>query len=69
VRRYSRVFHPEDVQKLREERQKALSGTVPFENEQRALGNDGKYRWFLIRYNPMLDETGREYKSQFPGCP
>jgi PAS domain S-box-containing protein len=54
-----RVFHPEDIQRLREERQKALSGTVPFENEQRALGKDGKYRWFLIRYNPMLDETGK----------
>jgi formate hydrogenlyase transcriptional activator len=51
-----RVFHPEDLQRLREARQKGLSGTVPFENEQRALGKDGKYRWFLIRYNPLLDE-------------
>ncbi len=54
-----RVFHPEDVQRLREERQKNLSGTVPFENEQRALGKDGKFRWFLIRYNPLLDENGK----------
>src|SRR6201982_4185140 len=53
-----RVFHPEDVQRFREERQKGLSGSVPFENEQRALGKDGKYRWFLIRYNPLIDETG-----------
>src|SRR5246500_847479 len=53
-----RVFHPEDVQRFREERQKGLSGSVPFENEQRALGKDGKYRWFLIRYNPLLDERG-----------
>jgi formate hydrogenlyase transcriptional activator len=51
-----RVFHPEDIQRLREALQKGLSGTVPFENEQRALGKDGKYRWFLIRYNPLLDE-------------
>jgi len=51
-----RVFLPEDIQRLREARQKGLSGTVPFENEQRALGKDGKYRWFLIRYNPLLDE-------------
>ena len=55
----ARVFHPDDVQKLREERHKALSGTAPFENEQRALGKDGKYRWFLIRYNPLLDEGGK----------
>src|SRR5713101_3325957 len=55
----TRVFHPDDVQRLREERHRALSGTAPFENEQRALGKDGKYRWFLIRYNPLLDETGK----------
>jgi formate hydrogenlyase transcriptional activator len=53
-----RVFHPEDVQRFREERQKGLSSSVPFENEQRALGKDGKYRWFLIRYNPLIDERG-----------
>jgi len=52
------VFHPEDVQRLHEERQKGLSGSVPFENEQRARGKDGKYRWFLIRYNPLIDERG-----------
>ena len=54
-----RVFHPDDVQRLSEERDKALSGTAPFENEQRALGKDGKYRWFLIRYNPLLNESGK----------
>jgi formate hydrogenlyase transcriptional activator len=53
-----RVFHPKDIQRLREARHKSLSGTVPFENEQRALGKDGKYRWFLVRYNPLLDERG-----------
>jgi formate hydrogenlyase transcriptional activator len=55
----ARVFHPDDVQRLREERYKALSDTAPFENEERALGKDGKYRWFLIRYNPLLDESGK----------
>src|SRR5580693_6035681 len=55
----ARVFHADDVQRLREERQKSLSGAAPFENEQRALGKDGKYRWFLIRYNPLLDESGK----------
>jgi len=54
----ARVLHPDDVQRVREERHKALSGTAPFENEQRALGKDGNYRWFLIRYNPLLDKTG-----------
>src|SRR5580692_3925814 len=54
-----RVFHHGDGQGLRDGRQKSLSGTVPFENEQRALGKDGKYRWFLIRYSPLLDEDGK----------
>jgi PAS domain S-box-containing protein len=55
----SRIFHPEDVERVREERQDALTRAVPFENEQRMLGKDGSYRWFLIRYNPLLDEHGR----------
>lgn len=55
----ARVFHPDDVRRLQDERQKALSGNVPFENEQRALRRDGTYRWFLIRYNPLLDESGK----------
>jgi formate hydrogenlyase transcriptional activator len=54
-----RVFHPEDVERLRDERQAALSRPVPFSNEQRALGRDGRYRWFLIHYNPLLDADGR----------
>src|SRR3984893_16711706 len=54
-----RIFHPEDVERLREERKQALLHGSPFENEQRARGKDGKYRWFLIRYKPLLDETGQ----------
>jgi formate hydrogenlyase transcriptional activator len=54
-----RVFHPEDIQRLREQRQKALASTVPFEFEQRGLGKNGKYRWFLVRYNPFLDDDGK----------
>src|SRR5262249_55581962 len=53
------VFPPDDVERLREERADALLRPVPFENEQRVLGKDGKYRWFLIRYNPLLDEQER----------
>jgi PAS domain S-box-containing protein len=55
----TRVIHPEDVEKLRGKRQEAFARGVPFENEQRALGKDGKYRWFLVRYNPLRDDQGR----------
>ena len=54
-----RVFHPDDLERLAAERKRALSGEVPFELEVRARRHDGKYRWFLIRYNPFRDEQGR----------
>jgi PAS domain S-box-containing protein len=55
----TRVFHPEDLEKIREERQKALSRGLPFEQEQRGRRRDGQYRWFLIHYNPLRDEQDR----------
>ncbi len=55
----ARVFHPEDVARLREERRDALARGVPFELEQRARRHDGQYRWFLVQYNPVRDEHGR----------
>ena len=32
---------------------------APDGGEQRALGKDGNYRWFLIRYNPFRNEQGQ----------
>src|SRR6267142_2794627 len=51
-----RIFHPEDIEKNRNERKAALARGVPFGFEQRALRKDGQYRWFLIRYNPFRNE-------------
>jgi formate hydrogenlyase transcriptional activator len=53
------VFHPEDLERLRETRRKGFSRKLPWENEVRVRRADGKYRWFLIRYNPLADEQGR----------
>jgi formate hydrogenlyase transcriptional activator len=36
-----------------------LTSAVPHEIEVRIRGKDGGYRWFLARYNPLLDEQGR----------
>jgi len=55
----SRFYHPDDAERLREVRDEALNRPLQFEYEQRALGRDGRYRWFLVRYNPLLDEQGR----------
>jgi formate hydrogenlyase transcriptional activator len=54
----ARVFHPDDIERLREERARALVNKVPFQLEQRGLGRNGQYRWFLIQYNPLLSEQG-----------
>lgn len=54
-----RIFHPDDLEKLRNERESALACGLPFEAEQRALREDGQYRWFLIRYNPFRTEQGQ----------
>jgi len=55
----TRIFHPEDLERVRERRQAALAAGLPFELELRALSKDGQYRWFLTRYKPFHDEQGR----------
>ena len=53
------VFHPEDLEKLRDKRFAALSRGVPFDYELRVRrSRDGQYRWFLVQYNPLRDERG-----------
>jgi PAS domain S-box-containing protein len=53
---FREVFHPEDSERLRDERDAALSRGVPFEYERRMRRRDGQYRWLLIQYNPLRDE-------------
>jgi len=55
----TRFFHPDDVDRVRELRQEGLKHPRPFEYEQRAMGKDGKYRWFSVRHSPLLDDQGR----------
>jgi len=52
------VFHPADSERLRGERDAAISRGVPFEYERRVRRRDGQYRWFLIQYNPLRGERG-----------
>jgi formate hydrogenlyase transcriptional activator len=53
------IFHPEDLERVREEREAGLARGLPFEIEQRALRKDGQYRWLLLHYKPFRDEQGR----------
>jgi PAS domain S-box-containing protein len=53
-----KIFHPDDRERLMGElKNKFLSGS-PHETEARLLRDDGKYRWFLFRFNPLRDQQG-----------
>jgi len=54
-----RVIHPEDFARVRAVRTASLKVAAQFSTEQRVLNKDGQYRWFLVRYNPLLDKQGR----------
>jgi PAS domain S-box-containing protein len=51
-----RAIHPDDVERARIVRERGLAGSDPFELDARQLGKDGIYRWFLWRYNPLVEE-------------
>jgi PAS domain S-box-containing protein len=46
-------LHPDDVEHENEAAERALSTRSAYELELRIRKNDGTYRWFLARYNPM----------------
>jgi PAS domain S-box-containing protein len=50
------LIHPDDIDKMRAAREHGLSRNDPFEIEARMLRKDGEYRWFLFRYNPLVEQ-------------
>jgi PAS domain S-box-containing protein len=56
---HAEKVHPDDLERLKNQRQTGLERGEPFEIESRVRGKDGRYRWFLVRYNPFRDEQGR----------
>jgi PAS domain S-box-containing protein len=53
------LFHPDDLEKLRNDRLQRMQRGIPFELEMRARLKDRQYRWFLVQYKPLRDEQGR----------
>jgi len=53
----SRHVPREDLERFEKEQSAGLSKGRPFQMEKRLLGKDGRYRWFLCRYNPVLNEA------------
>jgi formate hydrogenlyase transcriptional activator len=56
---YQAAFHPEDRKNGIERCQKLFSQNGPVESEVRLRRHDGTYRRFLIRVQPLRDETGQ----------
>ena len=52
-------LHPDDVERVKNERHRRLSGGVPFQLEFRVKSKDGQYRWFLVDHRPLRDEQGQ----------
>src|SRR5215472_6073497 len=55
----ARVVHPDDVNRVRDEHRIGLLEGVPFDLESRLRFKSGQYRWQLIQYNPLKDESGQ----------
>jgi PAS domain S-box-containing protein len=65
--RFLAIFHAEDSERLREQRDAAISRGVPFEYERRVRRKDGQYCWFLVHYNPLKNERGEVIRWYAPG--
>jgi len=55
---WTAAVHPEDMNDLAETWQRIMASAAPGEAEARLRRQDGEYRWFLFRANPLRDETG-----------
>ena len=56
---FLRAFHPDDINRVRDERLVGLWEGVPFDLEVRTLFKNGEYRWQLLQYNPLKDNDGQ----------
>ena len=54
-----RTCHPDDLDRVLEERRSGLSKGAPFNVEMRLLSKDREYRWYVSQYDPLRDESGK----------
>jgi PAS domain S-box-containing protein len=52
------AFHPDDIPPMMEKWRELLASGEPGEMEARLRRHDGVFRWFLVRVEPLRDETG-----------
>lgn len=54
----TRLIHPDDQPRAFPEYESAIARGAPWELETRFLRQDGQYRWFLVRLNPLRGQDG-----------
>ena len=59
---WAEAIHPDDREQLREDWQSSLASGIPLDTEARIRRFDSSYRWFLIRGNPLKDESSNILK-------
>jgi formate hydrogenlyase transcriptional activator len=50
--------HPDDLDRVERAKAAADARGTCYELEMRLRRHDGAYRWFLVRFNPLRDDTG-----------
>ena len=55
-------IHPEDGERLKAATESGLATRSAYELEVRIRRNDGTYRWFLARHNPMCIDQGQSLR-------
>jgi PAS domain S-box-containing protein len=56
------AIHPDDLSRILEVFQAALTSRQQFEVEGRLRRCDGEFRWFLFRGSPLRDQSGKVVK-------
>jgi PAS domain S-box-containing protein len=56
---WQKLIHPEDVERITDTWLAHLAAGQPGEIEGRLRRFDGEYRWFLFRFEPLRDESGK----------
>jgi len=64
-RSFAPEVHPNDFDRVKTLAGRSVGNPVAYETEMRLRKGDGSYHWFLVRYNPLLDDQGQLIRWHF----
>lgn len=59
---WTATIHPDDVARTTDHWRRVLLSGEPAESEERLRRSDGEFRWFLCRYVPVCEDSGKIVK-------